>query len=82
MKTRWSGIGAVLMLSMSALAHAQGVSATPGAGQPDTAQQAVSTLTNNASNGPLTRAQVYQQLVQAQQDGQLQMLNKTIYAHH
>lgn len=29
-----------------------------------------------------TRAQVYQELVQAQQDGQLAYLNSTIYAHH
>ncbi|XJV82959.1 DUF4148 domain-containing protein [Burkholderia anthina] len=29
-----------------------------------------------------TRAQVYQELVHAQQDGQLAYLNKTLYAHH
>jgi hypothetical protein len=29
-----------------------------------------------------TRAQVEQELIQAQQDGQLANLNKTIYAHH
>jgi Domain of unknown function (DUF4148) len=29
-----------------------------------------------------TRAQVYHELVQAQQDGQLAFLNSTIYAHH
>lgn len=28
-----------------------------------------------------TRAQVYQELVQAQQDGQLAYLNSTVYAH-
>jgi hypothetical protein len=29
-----------------------------------------------------TRAQVYQELVQAQQDGQIAYLHSTIYAHH
>jgi Domain of unknown function (DUF4148) len=29
-----------------------------------------------------TRAQVYHELVQAEQDGQLAYLNSTIYAHH
>ncbi|WP_175716252.1 DUF4148 domain-containing protein [Burkholderia anthina] len=29
-----------------------------------------------------TRAQVYQELVHAQQDGQLAYLNKTLYAHN
>ena len=31
---------------------------------------------------PKTRAQVYQELVQAERDGQLAYLNSTIYAHH
>ncbi|MGF6675455.1 DUF4148 domain-containing protein [Paraburkholderia sp. WSM4174] len=30
---------------------------------------------------PKTRAQVYQELVHAEQDGQLAYLNSTIYAH-
>jgi hypothetical protein len=29
-----------------------------------------------------TRAQVYGELIKAQQDGQLAYLNKTLYAHH
>jgi hypothetical protein len=29
-----------------------------------------------------TRAQVYQELVHAEQDGQLAYLNSTVYAHH
>jgi hypothetical protein len=29
-----------------------------------------------------TRAQVYQQLVHAEKDGQLSYLDKTLYAHH
>jgi len=31
--------------------------------------------------GPKTRAQVYGELVQAQKDGQLAYLNRTVYAH-
>lgn len=30
---------------------------------------------------PKTRAQVYQELVHAEQDGQLQYLNSTLYSH-
>ena len=29
-----------------------------------------------------TRAEVYQELVHAEQDGQLATLNRTVYAHH
>jgi hypothetical protein len=29
-----------------------------------------------------TRAQVYRELIQAQQDGQIAYLNETLYAHH
>jgi uncharacterized protein YdeI (BOF family) len=29
-----------------------------------------------------TRAEVYQELVQAEQDGQLATLNRTLFAHH
>jgi hypothetical protein len=76
MKARWNGACAALMLSISALAHAQGA---PAAAQADTAAQQAAAVT---SNGALTRAQVYEQLVQAERDGQLQMLNKTLYAHH
>lgn len=31
---------------------------------------------------PKTRAEVYQELVEAEQDGQLAYLNSTLYAHH
>jgi hypothetical protein len=31
---------------------------------------------------PKTRAQVYQELVQAQRDGEIKRLNATVYAHH
>lgn len=33
------------------------------------------------AQAPKTRAQVYQELVHAEQDGQLQYLNSTIYEH-
>ncbi|MDR5755385.1 DUF4148 domain-containing protein [Caballeronia sp. LZ035] len=34
------------------------------------------------SSPGITRAQVYRDLVHAQQDGQLTRLNRTVYAHH
>jgi hypothetical protein len=34
-----------------------------------------------SAQAPKTRAQVYQELVHAEQDGQLQYLNSTIYEH-
>jgi hypothetical protein len=80
MKSLWNGACVALLLSVSALAHAQGVPGTPGAAPADTAQQAAPAQVSDA-NVQLTRAQVYQQLVQAEQDGQLQTLNSTVYAH-
>jgi hypothetical protein len=39
------------------------------------------TATNTAYMGK-TRAQVYAELVEAQRDGQIAYLNRTVYAHH
>ncbi|WP_028228401.1 hypothetical protein [Paraburkholderia ferrariae] len=88
MKSLWNGAGIALLLSVSALAHAQGVANAPINAQTNAqayaAQQAQvsSTAQADPANGSLTRAQVYQQLVQAERDGQLQTLNQTVYAHH
>ncbi len=80
---------ALLCLLAASPAFAQ---SAPGA-QP--AMQSAAAVTSNATpqNGqwvppygqPVmekTRAQVYQELVQAEQDGQLAYLNSTVYAHH
>lgn len=83
MKSGWSGACLALMLSMSALAHAQGVASAPPAAQSGGTQQLAGVMTNDsAANGPLTRAEVRHELVQAERDGQLQTLDKTLYAHH
>lgn len=70
-------------------------STTSGSTANNTAKVASSTAPSTASNAttgqwtppygqtvaPKTRAQVYQELVQAEKDGQLAYLNSTVYAH-
>lgn len=36
---------------------------------------------NSSQAAPLTRAQVYQELVRAERDGQLAQLNRELYSH-
>jgi hypothetical protein len=75
-----------------------GIAATTSAFAQSTAQQPVAqpsaTGTTTVSQpgqwvppygqaiAPKTRAQVYQELVQAENDGQLAYLNSTLYSHH
>lgn len=80
---------AALMLSMSAFAHAQGSAAPNGATPamaPGAAAQAAAAPADPAWNSDgtahITRAQVRHELVEAEQDGQLKLLNSTVYAHH
>ncbi|WP_321878141.1 DUF4148 domain-containing protein [Paraburkholderia bannensis] len=88
MKKSWSGALAVLLVSMSALAHAQGTQGDPNAKQAPASATAVNTAAapapawNNDGDAHITRAQVYHELVQAQNDGELKTLNSTLYAHH
>ncbi|HTJ95004.1 MAG TPA: hypothetical protein VL424_18075 [Pararobbsia sp.] len=42
----------------------------------------VSTIADSGVVQPETRAQVYHDLVHAEQDGQIKQLDSTIYAHH
>ncbi|CAM2152597.1 MULTISPECIES: DUF4148 domain-containing protein [Paraburkholderia] len=82
MKKSWKGAAAALMVSMSALAHAQ-ASAPAAANAPVQQTSASANASWNAGGtAPVTRAQVRRELVQAQQDGELKTLNSTIYAHH
>jgi hypothetical protein len=90
MKKSWIGASAALMLSISALAHAQGV-ATPGAPTQSAATPVASTSVAMASTGTawngsdspqITRAEVRHDLVHAERDGQLKTLDSTVYAHH
>jgi multidrug efflux pump subunit AcrA (membrane-fusion protein) len=62
---------------------------TPPAGTPSTTLAQTSTIQDGTWVAPYgqsipgkTRAQVYQELVRARQDGQLAYLNSTLYAHH
>ncbi|MFP6559024.1 DUF4148 domain-containing protein [Paraburkholderia sp. B3] len=72
-------------VACAASAHAQ--TATQSA-QPANAATAAATANSAvmpAYGQPVhekTRAEVYQELVRAEQDGQLKYLNSTLYAHH
>jgi hypothetical protein len=44
--------------------------------------QASQWAASNTANIGKMRAQVYDELVQAQHDGQIAYLNRTVYAHH
>ena len=85
MKKSWNCAGAALMLSMSAFAHAQGTAAPAGAA-PGAAMPVAAAPADPAWNGDgtahITRAQVRHELVAAERDGQLKLLNSTVYAHH
>ncbi len=84
-KKSWNCACAALMLSVSAFAHAQGT-ATPNGAAPAAAAPVAAAPAAPAWNGDgtahITRAQVRHELVEAQQDGQLKLLNSTVYAHH
>jgi len=84
-KKSWNCACAALMVSFSALAHAQATTAashaTPGAAAPVAAAPA-DPAWNSDGTAHITRAQVRQELVQAERDGQLKLLNSTVYAHH
>jgi hypothetical protein len=68
-------------------AFAQSANASTASAQPAAATQVAATTQGNwvppygQSVAPKTRAQVYHELVQAEQDGQLAYLNSTLYAH-
>jgi hypothetical protein len=89
-KKSWSGALAILLVSLSAAAHARGMPGDPHAeaapaSAPATTAATVATPApawNNDSGATITRAQVYHELVQAQNDGELKTLNSTLYAHH
>jgi hypothetical protein len=77
-------IATLLGLATSTSAFAQ--SATqPAAAAPSTVSVVAQTgqwvPPDGQTIAPKTRAQVYQELVQAEQDGQLAYLNSTVYAH-
>jgi hypothetical protein len=87
-KKSWSGALVVLMLSMSTLVHARGMPGDPHAEEAPASAAVTAPASapapawNNDGNAHITRAQVYHELVQAQNDGELKTLNSTLYAHH
>ncbi|WP_233888110.1 DUF4148 domain-containing protein [Paraburkholderia flagellata] len=76
MKIFKSGACVAIMLSISALAHAQAASAPPASVQQLASPQVPQ------GDAPVTRAQVRHELVHAERDGQIQTLDRTLYAHH
>ncbi|MBB3260716.1 hypothetical protein F4827_005756 [Paraburkholderia bannensis] len=88
MKKSWNGALVVLLVSMSTLAHASGTPGDPHAVEtPATSAvtapaSAPAPAWNNDGNAHITRAEVYHEMVQAQNDGEFKTLNSTLYAHH
>jgi hypothetical protein len=79
-----------VVASTSAIAQSAPSSMHPAAsdgavsrtGQTSASQQGSWTPPYGQAIVPKTRAQVYQELVEAEKDGQLQYLDSTLYAHH
>ena len=70
------GTCVAIMLSIAALAHPQAASTLQASVQQlESAQVA-------QADAPVTRAQVRHELVHAERDGQIQTLDRTLYAHH
>ncbi len=83
MNKSWSGALVVLLVSLSTLAHASGTPGDPHAVEtPATSALTSAPAWNNDGNAHITRAQVYHELMQSQNDGVLKTLNSTLYAHH
>ncbi|MFP6562831.1 DUF4148 domain-containing protein [Paraburkholderia sp. B3] len=77
-------IAALAGLATTTSAFAQSANAGTPLAQPAAATQVAANATAQPYGQPVaqkTRAQVYQELVQAEQDGQLAYLNSTVYAH-
>jgi hypothetical protein len=84
---------AIAFVGATATASAFAQSAPAAAQQPVAATQVASNATPSVgqagqwvpptaeANGAKTRAQVYQELVQSEKDGELNYLNSTIYSH-
>jgi hypothetical protein len=73
----FAGIAGITATS-SAFAQSAGEAPAPAA----TAQAGQWVSPDSQAVAPKTRAQVYQELVHAEQDGQLDYLNRTLYWHH
>lgn len=82
MKATLTTLTAIVMFASSVAAHAQTDDEAPQQQQNATPVQTSQWSAPNTANMGKTRAQVYAELVQAQRDGQIAYLNRTVYAHH
>lgn len=73
---------ATAMISVVVPAFAQQTSTVQKRAVPAATQLAAPAPSEWNTAPEKTRAQVYQELVHAQKDGQLDYLNRAIYAHH
>ncbi|CAB3750101.1 DUF4148 domain-containing protein [Paraburkholderia humisilvae] len=82
MKASITTLTALLTLASSMAVHAQTNSEAPPKQQSAAPAQTSQWSATSPPNVEKTRAQVYAELVQAQRDGQIATLNRTVYAHH
>ncbi|MFC0400698.1 DUF4148 domain-containing protein [Paraburkholderia rhizosphaerae] len=88
MKASITTLTAIITLASSMAVRAQTNVEAPSQPQNITPAQASqmsqspAPTTTNLTSMEKTRAQVYRELVQAQRDGQIARLNRTVYAHH
>ncbi|MFL9960714.1 DUF4148 domain-containing protein [Paraburkholderia sediminicola] len=82
-------VSTIVMSSGTALAQSQpsmpeqpSLPANTGMTLQSGASEAIPWISPDDNRQGTTRAQVEQELIQAQQDGQFANLNKTVYAHH
>lgn len=80
MKTMMIALAFAGIAGITATGSAFAQSATQSPAAP--AVQAGQWVAPGQDAAPKTRAQVYQELVQAEQNGQLDYLNRTLYWHH
>jgi hypothetical protein len=83
MKTIQLCVAACLAACVCASAYAQTAPGTNAAGQQNAtgAMPVSAQFSGTQPTLPITRAEVYQELIQAEQDGQLAYLNSTVFIH-
>ena len=84
MKSEFTALAAIAIFASSMAVYGQTNDEVPQQQQPqnDPPSQTSQWSAPNTANMGKTRAQVYAELVEAQRNGQLAYLNRTLYAHH
>ncbi|CAB3761376.1 DUF4148 domain-containing protein [Paraburkholderia solisilvae] len=82
MKSRFTMLAVLVISASSVAAYGQTNDEVPQQQQNGAPAQTSQWSPPNTENLGKTRAQVYAELVQAQRDGQIAYLNRTLYAHH